>query len=403
MTRLVRWKTLILASLAVVAIGMAILVGGGWYVSEVIKDKMLTVNYLDPPLDLEVGAVGRGQITLRKTPLTDERSDWRNKGIYGLESEAGYDQVGPILDQIGQEVVREFYPIVGTPRVGDMVRLDHFAFPGDTQTAFGITYEEISFQSSEDSIEGDFPAWYIAGPNSTWVIILHGRRVGRQEGLRILPTVTEAGLPSLTISYRNDREAPKALDRFYRYGQTEWMDLEGAARYALSHGAEQLILVGYSYGGAIIMNFLYQSPEVEKVRGIILDAPMLDLNAILDREASKRNIPAPLVVSGKTIAGIRFEVEWSELNYLRRADELTVPILLFHGDDDEIVPVGTSDKLCELRPDLIFRYVRCADTAHARCWNTDRTTYEETVGDFLRNRTHHLDMKEPGSLPCRSG
>ena len=203
----------------------------------------------------------------------------------------------------------------------------------------------------------------------------------------MLPTITEGGLPSLTITYRNDAGVPKEPDCFYRYGQTDWEDLEGAARYAVEHGAEHLILVGYSYGGAIVMNFLFQSPLAGKVRGVILDAPMLDLNVIIDHSARKRSIPGPLLVTGKTIAGFRFGIDWGELNYLRHADELAAPMLLFHGTADGIVPVDTSDKLAHNRPDIV-KYVRVPGAPHARSWNTDRAAYEAAVRNFLRDLTN---------------
>ena len=53
-------------------------------------------------------------------------------------------------------------------------------------------------------------------------------------------------------------------DGFYRFGETEWEGLEGAAQYALDKGAEDLILVGYSMGGAIITNFLFESLLAEQ-------------------------------------------------------------------------------------------------------------------------------------------
>ena len=74
-------------------------------------------------------------------------------------------------------------------------------------------------------------------------------------------------------------EEPPSPDGFHWYGLTEWEDLEGAARFSFEHGAEDLILVGYSMRGAIVTNFLYQSSVAKNVRGVILDAPMLDLNA----------------------------------------------------------------------------------------------------------------------------
>ena len=100
--------------------------------------------------------------------------------------------------------------------------------------------------------------------------MLHGRRVTPREALRMLPVTTGLGLPSLSITYRNDFWAPKTEDCYYRYGQTEWQDLEGAVRYALEHGADNVVLVGYSMGGGIVINFLYESSLAGEVRGVIL-------------------------------------------------------------------------------------------------------------------------------------
>jgi alpha-beta hydrolase superfamily lysophospholipase len=198
----------------------------------------------------------------------------------------------------------------------------------------------------------------------------------------MLPIVVNLGLPSLVITYRNDVEAPASPDGFHRFGQTEWKDLEGAADYAVRYGAERLVLVGYSMGGAIVANFLYESALVERVVGVILDAPLLDLGATVKARARDDGMPGFLVEIGKVVADLRFDVDWGELNYLRRADELAVPILLFHGVEDDSVPVETSDALAEARPDVVS-YVRVAEAGHVRAWNTDRETYEASVRDFL--------------------
>ena len=380
--RLRRWRLLIRASVAVALVVVAALLGGGWYFSDVIKAEGFECDWLDPPLDLQVLAIGEGRVTLRATALTGDASDLKRDGTYGLESVASYDQVGDILETGDQQVVRRFIPLNDTTNVGHMARLDHFAFPGDPREAFAFDFQDVLVQTPL----GKFPAWRIDGSSDTWVIAVHGRRVGRREALRLLPTTAKLGLPTLVITYRNDFWAPKTEDCFYRYGQTEWEDLQGAVRYAIEHGAEHLILVGYSYGGAIVTSYLYEAPEVAMVRGVVLDSPMLNLNVIIAHSARERNIPKPLVWSAKSIAGARFGIDWGQLNYLSRAQELSAPILLFHGDADDIVPVETSDKLAEMRPDIV-RYVRCAGAAHARSWNRCKDAYEAVVHDFLRDLT----------------
>ena len=382
-----RWKVLILTSLGVAVSLVVTLLAGGWFLSESIRANVLECRKRDPQPVLEIVRIEEGQITLRVTPQTDDSGDWNSDGIYGLESMVGYDQVGAIINSSDQQVVRSLLRLTGTTGVGDLVRLDHFAYPGDPEIAFGLPLEHVQYSSHLGDRPGRFPAWFVDGPGDTWVILLHGRRVSPRETLRMLPVIARLGLPSLSITYRNDFWAPKTEDCYYRYGQTEWRDLEGAVSYALEHGADNIVLVGYSYGGAIAMNFLYQSSLAGEVQGVILDAPMLDLNTVIQSAAAERNIPGPFLTSAKIISRHRFALQWEQLNYLERADELTAPILLFHGNADGIVPVKTSDKLYQLRPDIVT-YVRVKGVSHARSWNADREAYEAAVRDFLRTVTH---------------
>jgi hypothetical protein len=224
----------------------------------------------------------------------------------------------------------------------------------------------------------------IDGTSKTWVIFVHGKLPPRKTPIAypLLPTVAELGLPSLLITYRNDVGELPSPDGFHWYGLTEWEDLEGAVSYAQEQGAESVILVGYSMGGAIVTNFLYRAPLAAKVRGVILDAPMLDLGSAIDHGVRQRGLPVFLSGIGKFLAQVRFDVDWKALNYLSRATELDVPILLFHGDADTVVPVETSDALAQARPDLVT-YHRVPEATHARSWNIDPEKYEAAVRKFL--------------------
>ena len=376
--RLFPWKVLLLALLGIVVVGSAGVAGGGWYYSDQLRDEVLVPGNDPSEPDLKVLALEGGVVTLGVTPETSKDGYWTEDAVFGLEWEGGYGQVGAILEIDDQQVVREFSPLHGAPEVGDAARLDSFVFPGDPQQAHGIPFEEVTFTSPL----GDFPAWFVDGPRDTWVIFVHGRGADRREALRILPAVTELGFPSLAITYRNDPEAPPSPDGFYRFGQTEWEDLEAAAEYAVQHGADELVLVGYSMGGAIVVNFLYESRLADRVVGAVLDAPMLDFGAAVDLGGRQQGVPGFLTAVGKRVAGSRFDIDWGELNYLKRADELAVPILLFHGDEDGTVPVETSDALASGRPDIVT-YVRVAGAGHVRAWNVDPEAYQSAVGDFL--------------------
>jgi len=361
-----------------VLVALGGVVGGGWYISDLLRAGALEPDRDPDQLDLQVVALEEGEVTLRATERASEEGDWTKDGIFGLEWAGGYGQVGAILRIDDERVVREFSVIRGAPEIGEPARLDSFAFRGDPEQAHGIGFEEVVITSEL----GELPAWFVDGPRDTWVIFVHGKGANRREALRMLPTAAGLGLPSLVITYRNDIEAPASADGFYRYGQTEWRDLQAAVDYALQQGAKELVLVGYSMGGAIVTNFLYESPLVERVVGVILEAPMLDFGAVFDREAGERGVPGFLTAVSKLIVGFRFDVDWGELNYLKRADELAVPILLFHGDDDPTVPVATSDALAEARPDIVT-YIRAAGVGHVRSWNAGPAAYEASVRGFL--------------------
>ena len=374
-----RWKPLGFALLALALVVVAGLAGGGWYYSGVLEDGALKQDYDGPVLDLEIVAIGERTITLRPGPDSKADGPWTEAGVWGLELEEGYHRVADILSISEHSVVREFIPLGGHPTVGEMVRLDSYSFPDDPEAAHGIPFQEVPVSSTI----GAFPAWFIDGHGSTWAIFVHGKGAKRQEALRMVPTVVEAGYPSLVITYRNDEGETASADGYYRFGQTEWEDLEAAIRYALNHGAEDVVLVGYSMGGAIVVSTMYRSPLASRVGGIILDAPMLDFNATVDLGARQRGAPGVLTALGKWIAAIRFDIDWDAFDYLRRVEEIAVPTLLFHGDADDTVPIETSDAFAD-RSNLVT-YVRVPNAAHVRSWNTDPARYESAVREFLNS------------------
>jgi pimeloyl-ACP methyl ester carboxylesterase len=58
-----------------------------------------------------------------------------------------------------------------------------------------------------------------------------------------------------------------------------------------------------------------------------------------------------------------------------------MPILVFHGTEDETVPMTTSEELKRRVPHV--QLVRCAGAGHIECWNLDPKAYESQVRKFL--------------------
>jgi hypothetical protein len=235
---------------------------------------------------------------------------------------------------------------------------------------------------------GDHAAWYTNGPSSTWVILVHGNSMSRLDSLRWLPGLVDAGYPTLTITYRNDEDAPEDPSGLLRYGETEWADLDAAVRYALDEGADRVALFGTSMGGGIVESFLASSELAGRTEAVILDAPMLDFSETVDDNAAREplvgpiNVPASLTWVAKQIASFRYDLEWKELDYIADGGLAEVPTLILHGTEDLTVPIATSREAAEVFPDSVT-LMECAGADHIECWNQDPDAVSAEVTNFL--------------------
>lgn len=363
------WLRRSVAGVAVVVV--LILVVGTFYFSELIEDELLQATPWFPDADVEVLAVTDSFVTLSKT------TDSLRPGIQGLEWGEGYVQTGRILGEGDDGVTRELPFGPGDLAEGLTVAIDPFAFETDPEDV-GLEFDGVSVESEL----GRFPAWRIDGTDDTWAIFVHGKGLTRREALRILPTIADAGLTTLVITYRNDAGAPAAEDGRHHLGVDEWQDLEAAVAYAFEEGAQDVVLVGYSMGGGIVATFMRESDLSGRVQGLVLDSPLLDAGAVVDDAARERGVPGFLAGWAKALAALRFGVDWNDFDHIATAETLTVPILLFHGDADDTVPKRVSDALADARRDLVT-YIEVEGAGNARVWNSDPQRYERAVAAFL--------------------
>ena len=369
-------RRVLLALATSTALLMVALIGSGWYFSDVLWRDGLAVDHQRLP-DIRVLQVQDRTVTLEATDA-NKATDLGKEGTFGLEWSGGYGRLGPIRKIAGREVSREFTPLIGAPGVGTAARLDGWAYPGDPAVAFGLPFQEVVYESPL----GPLPAWRVAG-GKTWAILVHGKNADRREALRTVPSIARVGLSSLTITYRNDERATASPEGIHRFGATEWEDLEGAAKFAVTNGADSLVLVGYSMGGAIVASFLSRSALADRVQGVILDSPVLNFGAAVEYGAARRRVPAPVTAVAQRLATLRFGVNWSALDYAGAGNGLRVPTLLFHGDADSQVPVAGSDAFAAAHPSLVT-YLRTPGAEHVRSWNVDPLRYETAVTEFLR-------------------
>ncbi len=367
--RILGWLVGVLVGLVV--LGLA---AGGWYYS----DQLLPAPR--PSDALDDGAIQGVAGRLVRLPAT---GDAATDGVFGLDYANGFAQLGPIEDRDDATVTRPYEVLEGTPpQPGAAFDVTAYAYPDDPSAALGLGYEDVDVACPL----GTCPAWYVPGDDDTWAIFVHGRGARRAEALRSLGVVAELGLPSLVISYRNDGVGPETGDGFGRFGATEWHDLDAAVTYALDHGAADITLIGFSQGGGLVAEWLLGSDRSDLAVAAVLDAPLVAMHDTLVLQAQARGVPdpviPPLLFATKIVAGLRADLPFDQLEPLDHADELDVPILLFHGTADPDVPVSSSDELAAARPDLVT-YLRYEGVGHVRAWNTHRQAYELALRDHL--------------------
>ncbi len=365
------WLRLVAAAVVIgLVVGFFI---GAFRGSSVIAGELLTPEAKPTGEQVEIGLVGAGRIKLPRSDITER------PGIWGVTNGDGaYGQMAAVISKDAEFIERSFRTLRGRFIAGDMVSFDDYAVGSDPSEAFAIDYNEVR-------IPGDLgvnPAWSIPGDRDTWVIFIHGEGLDeRAQALRILPVIEEAGFPSLIITYRNDSAAPDD-GGYYRWGLTEWQDVEAAISYARNRGAEKFILFGYGMGADIAMMELHDSDSTSDVLGVILDSPVLDLGAIVDRIADERSIPGLVSGAAKAVARVRFGLEWSQLNQLDRIDQFDVPMLLIQGSEDPIAAIETADAFADALPNLVT-YERFEDAGRTEAWNTDAERYDSAVTDFI--------------------
>jgi uncharacterized protein len=359
-------------ALAVLGLAIVLLAGGtavSWYFSSAV----LVPDRSNLPTDATVEGLAPGRIVLSRSAAT------QRPGVYGLLWQGGHAIAGEVVKSDAGSVTRRLRAMQGyLLRPGMKVALDATTFAGDPRQSLGLPFENVSIP---DEL-GPMPAWLIPARSRTWAIVVHGINDNQQAGLRIAPTLHRAGLPSLLISYREDLGAPPNPDGFHHMGLTEWRDLQAAARYALAHGAHRLVLVGYSMGGAIVTQFMERSALTPRVAALVLDAPVLDWKATLEFNAEQMSLPGFLATPVEWAIGARIDADWSSLDALDHPEDFHLPVLLFHGTEDSVVPIATSDEFAAELPRWIT-YYRVPKAEHTESWNVDPRLYERRLTEFL--------------------
>jgi hypothetical protein len=361
------------------AAGLAVLLptgtaGAGWF----LAGQVLNVNG-QRVYPVRVRAFAGNRITLTRTP------DTARSIPLSFVWATGHARLGDVIAIDRGTVTREIAVVTrGSLATGIRGYTSGYVFEGDPLSARGLPFEDVVVAGEL----GALPAWLVpptAPPaDDTWIIAVHGRGAPRGEALRALPTLAESGHPTLVVSYRNDQDAPASPDHRFHLGHTEWRDVRTALEHARTNGARDVILMGWSMGGAAILNLLRHWDHGGFLRAVVLDCPVVDWNATLRMNARQLNVPPAWTWTALRLIQHRLGVRGADLDYRPLAARVDVPTLIYVDHDDRTVAPGPTVEFAEAAGPLVT-LVETRGAGHCRSWNLDPSAYEQTLRTFLKS------------------
>ncbi|MCE3291683.1 MAG: lipase, partial [Arthrobacter sp.] len=186
-----------------------------------------------------------------------------------------------------------------------------------------------------------------------------------------------------------------------------WRDVEAAIAYALAHGAKEVVLFGWSMGGAICLQTADLSRYRNVIRAMVLDAPVIDWVNVLAHHAELNRIPSAvgrygqLMMGhrlGRRLTGLAAPVDLKSMDWVSRAVELRTPTLIIHSVDDEYVPYRPSALLAEKNPEMVT-FEAFEKARHAKEWNADPDRWESLVKAWLQRQLAPRVNPGQGTVP----
>ena len=385
-----------------------VLGGAGWFFSGVIYEGGLNPDFnVTESIGTAEDRVSVIKVNNNSIVLNVEEEMWGpllERGVYGIIGQNGDAVVGNIISTEGTIVERDLINLNGTIVEGDKIRgtslvvldnegeykiLGTSSWSGQAsegvytpKSVSGLDYETIYYQSDL----GEFPAYLTNDGDVGIVIFVHGFRgdYSREVFAKMRAgEIVDMGYRSMIISYRNDKGLPKDPSGIFQYGTTEWKDIDGAIDKALEF-TDNVVLWGTSGGGGPISSWLGNVEDNSKVKGIIYEAPVINFWESVEVNGAARYpwVPQQLFGYFKIFTEIRYGIDFQNMDFTDNVINSDIPALLFHGDDDEWVPVEMSDFIAKNR-DTNFTYIRYENVGHVTSWNADPDNYVYQLETFL--------------------
>ncbi len=219
----------------------------------------------------------------------------------------------------------------------------------ETPESVGLEYRDVSFSSRGGDARlagwiippesgGDSPQATARG--ASWIVMLHGDDTHRADAktgmLDIARALSSHGFGILMFDLRGRGDSPAAMSSS---GYFERLDLQGAADYLVSKGADRsrIGVLGFSLGGAV---GLMAGSNPNNFGAVVSDSSFADYSLVMRGSMTGIKRPLTLWIPGmKFIARAIYGIDIAEISPARAIARSDTPVLVIHGEDDAVIPV----------------------------------------------------------------
>ncbi len=262
-----------------------------------------------------------------------------------------------------------------------LITNSHFRFPErgpTTPEAVGISVLPAEFVSP-DGIP--LRGWWIPGdPSMPVIIFVHGLNRSRLEMLERAADASRRGYGLLLFDLRNHGESGRA---YTTIGIFESRDVCAASHFVRGKaGGRQQILWGVSMGAS---SAILASKQCPGFSAIISDSSFLSFRDTVSHHLRLIfRLPAfPIANLIVAITGYRMQFDPDDGDVEAAVRNMKTPILFIAGGIDRRMPPALAEKMFTESPSALKQLVIIPGARHGEAFATDRTTYLNSVYEFL--------------------
>jgi uncharacterized protein len=207
--------------------------------------------------------------------------------------------------------------------------LDHRLFltrkePSVAASNLTLPFEEIWFRSTDGVM---LNGWLVDGyPGSPRLLFFHGNASNLNDNLEYLKLLHDHGFAIFIFDYRGygkSQGEPLYENDLYR-------DARGAIAYLEGRGWQhgKTIYFGQSLGAAVALQMALEEPPA----GLVMESSFTNMNDMF------RHLAPIAYYLASWSMNLRFD-------NLAKIGKVKVPLLLIHGDDDQVAPVSMARRL----------------------------------------------------------